>query len=110
YQSQRFNSVSNLDKLTGTPQSVFSHNVGGFTVGGPVRNDKTFFFAGFQQDTRRSTANFLLVAPTAAAVGRLRSLYPSNPRLELYLSTLGDLRGSAAPFPQPLGVDPRTGV
>ena len=110
YQSQRFNSVSNLDKLTRTPKSVFSHNLAGFTVGGPIRRNKTFFFAGFQQDTNRSTANFSLVVPTAASVERLRSLFASNPRLDLYLSTLGDLRGSAAAFPQPLGLDPQTGV
>ena len=84
YQSQRFNSVSNLDKLNGTPKSVFSHNIAGFTLGGPIRKDKTFFFVGFQQDTRHSTANFPLVVPTAAAVERLRSLFPSNPRLDLY--------------------------
>src|SRR5437868_10906945 len=43
YQSQRFNSVSNLDKLNGIPQSVFSNNIFGFTAGGPVRKNKTFF-------------------------------------------------------------------
>lgn len=110
YQSQRFNSVSNLDKLTGTPQSVFSHNVPGFTLGGPIRRNKTFFFGGFQQNTRRSTANFTLVVPTAAAVERLRSLFPSNPRLDLYLGALGELRGTGTPFGQALGVDPQTGV
>src|SRR5262249_61876114 len=52
YQSQRFNSVSNVAKLEQTPKSVFSRNVYGFTLGGPVRKDKTFFFGGFQQDTR----------------------------------------------------------
>jgi hypothetical protein len=110
YQSQRFNSVSNLDKLNGVPKSVFVHNLPGFTVGGPVRKDKTFFFAGFQQDTNRSTANFPLVVPTAASVERLRSLFPSNPRIELYLSTLRDLRGTAAPINLALGVDPQTGL
>src|SRR5207248_9749057 len=64
YQSERFNSVSNLAKTNRTPQSVFSHNVYGFTVGGPVRKDKTFFFGAFQQDTLRSTGNFPLVLPT----------------------------------------------
>src|SRR5262249_49980517 len=59
---------------------------------------------------RRSTANFPLVVPTAAEVERLRSLFPSNPRLNLYLSTLGDLRGTAAPIGLALGVDPQTGV
>src|SRR5260370_15357546 len=98
YQSQRFNSVSNFDKLNGTPKSVFVHNLPGFTVCGPIRNDKTFFFVAFQHDTNRSTTTFRLVVPTAAAVERLRSLFPSNPRLALYLSTLANLRGTAAPI------------
>src|SRR5262249_11915436 len=110
YQSERFNSVSNVDKLGQTPQSVFSHNVYGFTLGGPVHRDRTFFFAGFQQDTSRSTQNISLTVPTEAAVVRLRSLFPSNPRLDLYLKFLGSLRGMAAPFPLQLGDDPITGV
>ena len=110
FQSQRFNSVSNLDKLNGTPKSVFVHNVPGFTLGGPIRKDKTFFFAGFQQDTNRSTTNFPLVVPTSSAVDQLRVLFPSNPRLNLYLSTLGDLRGTANQVSLPLGVDPQTGL
>jgi hypothetical protein len=109
YQSQRFNSVSNVDKLNQIPKSVFSRNIAGFTAGGPIRKDKTFFFAAFQQDTNRSTANFPLVVPTAAAVKRLRAVFPSNPRLDLYLGALGDLRGSA-PIGLALGVDPRTGM
>jgi hypothetical protein len=110
YQSQRFNSVSNVDKLNATPESVFVHNVPGFTIGGPVRKDKTFFFAGVQHDTNRSTANFPLVVPTTAAVDQLRLLFPSNPRLELYLNTLGNLRGTANQISLPLGADPQTGI
>jgi len=110
YQSERFNSVSNLSKTNQTPQSVFSHNVYGFTVGGPVRKDKTFFFGAFQQDTLRSTGNFPLVVPTETAVSQLRSLFPSNPRLDLYLGLLGGLRGTASPIGLQLGDDPLTGV
>ncbi len=110
YQSQRFNSVSNLDKLSGTPKSVFSHNVAGLTGGGPIRRNHTFFFAAFQQDIRRSTANFPLVVPTDEAIQRLRFLFPSNPRLDLYLGTMGNVRGSTAPVRQTLGIDPKTGV
>jgi outer membrane receptor protein involved in Fe transport len=110
YQSQRFNSVSNVDKLNGIPKSVFSRNVSGFTLGGPVRKNKTFFFGGFQQDNSHSTANFKLVVPTEAAVARLRSLFPSNPRLNLYLGPLGGVRGAAAPIDLPLGLDPVTGL
>jgi hypothetical protein len=110
YQSQRFNSVSNLDKLNGIPQSVYSNNIFGFTAGGPVRKNKAFFFAGFQQNDTHSTANFPVQVPTADAVTRLRSLFPGNPRLNLYLSALGDLRGTAVPFSVGLGSDPQTGV
>jgi len=57
YQSQRFDSISNLDRLYGIPQSVFSHNIFGFTAGGPIRRKKTFFYTGFQQDNTHSTSN-----------------------------------------------------
>jgi len=110
YQSQRFDSVSNLDKLNGTPKSVFSRNVYGFTLGGAVRENRTFFFASFQEDALRSTQNFPLTVPTESAVATLRSWFPSNPRLDLYLGLLGGLRGSANPIPLQLGVDPLTGV
>lgn len=110
YQSQRFESISNLDRLTGVPQSVFSNNNYGFTVGGPVRKDRTFFFAAFQQNSLRSTGNYPLEVPTADAVSQLRSLFPGNPRLDLYLSALGDFRGVGAPFDVQLGIDPRTGL
>jgi hypothetical protein len=85
FQSQRSNSVSNLDKLNDTPKSVFSRNVYGFTGGGSVRKDKTFFFGALQQDTLRSTANLPLVVPNRSSVSTLRSLFPANPRLDLYL-------------------------
>ena len=110
YQSQRFNSIDNLDRLTGVPQSVFTNNILGFTAGGPVRKNRTFFFAGFEENKRHSTANFPLQLPTADAVTRLRSLFPSNSRLNLYLGALGDLRGTGAPFPVALGRDPQTGA
>src|SRR5499433_3700710 len=60
YQSQRFNSISNVNRLMGIPQSVFSNNIFGFTAGGPIRKNKTFFFAGFQQNNRHSTASYPL--------------------------------------------------
>ena len=110
YQSQRFDSISNLNRLTGVPQSVFSNNIYGFTLGGPGRKDRTFFFAGFQQSSLHSTANYPLQVPTADAVSRLRSLFPGSPRLDLYLGALGDFRGVGAPFAVQLGIDPRTGV
>jgi hypothetical protein len=113
YQSQRFNSVSNENKMNGEAEAPFHRNIYGFTLGGPIRRNRTFFFAGFQHDARRSDT-FRLTVPTAAAVARLRSLFPAgaNPRLDLYLRFLGDLRGTdlGAPITQDLGTDPVTGI
>src|SRR6516225_4381394 len=92
YQSQRFDSVLSQDRLKGIPQSVFSHNVFGFTAGGPVLKNKTFFFAGFQQDNNHSTKNLPVQIPMADAVTQLQSWFPNNPRLDLYLSALGSPR------------------
>jgi hypothetical protein len=108
YQSQRFNSVSNVDKLNRIPKSVFSRNVAGFTLGGPIRKNRAFFFGAFQQDKHHSTRNFTFVVPTDDARTRLRSLFPSNPRLDLYLTLLGAVRGIAAPIRIALGPDPVT--
>jgi outer membrane receptor protein involved in Fe transport len=110
YQSQRFDSVSNVDKLDGIQQAVFSDNLFGFTAGGPIHKNKTFFFVGFQQQYDHSSSNNLMQVPTAGAVTSLQSLFPKNPRLDLYLGALGNLRGAGAPFNVALGVDPQTGV
>jgi hypothetical protein len=112
YQSHRFNSISNATRLKGLPQSVFSNNVYGFTAGGPLRKDRTFFFTGFQENQKHSTGNYAITAvPTSDAVARLRSLFPNNPRLDLYLNALGDLRGIGGLVTSlALGADPQTGV
>ncbi len=110
YRTQRFNSVSNTAKLNNTPKSVFNNNVYGFTLGGPIIKNKTFAFGGFQKDSFRSTSNFAFTLPTADTVTRLRSLFPNNPRLNLYLDAVGDLRGTANPVNLALGLDPVTSV
>ena len=110
YQSQAFDSLSNLDKASGTSPPSLSDNTYGFTVGGPIKKDRTFFFAALQQDWLQSTGQYSFVVPTASAVATLQSLFPSNPRLDLYLNALGDLRGLANPFPVTLGADPVTGA
>lgn len=108
YRSQRFNSVSNTAKLNATPKDVFSRNIYGFTLGGPIIKNKTFIFGGLQKDSTRSTANFSFNVPTAEAVARLRALFPNNARLDFYLREVGDLRGTATPRAIVLGRDPVT--
>jgi outer membrane receptor protein involved in Fe transport len=108
YRSQRFNSVSNTAKLNGTPKSVFNENIFGFTAGGPIIKNKTFIFGGWQKDPYRATTNFSYVVPTADTVARLRTLFPNNSRLNLYLDAVGDLRGVNNPINLALGLDPVT--
>src|SRR5262249_31944344 len=94
-------------RLNGAARIPFDRHVYGFTAGGPVRKNKTFFFGAFQQDNFRSE-HFKLVLPTESAVATLRKMFPSNPRLDRYLKYLGPLRGSADPFSVQLGQDPIT--
>ena len=110
YRSQRFNSRSNTANLNATDKAVFNQNIYGFTLGGPIIKNKTFVFGGFQRDSFRSTALFTFTVPTAETVSQLRQLFPNNPRLDLYLTALGDLRGTANPRNIDLGLDPVTGA
>jgi outer membrane receptor protein involved in Fe transport len=107
YQSELFNSVSNMDRRNGAPRIPYDRQVYGFTAGGPVHKNKTFFFGAFQHDNFRSR-HYTLVLPTESAVATLRALFPLNPRLDTYLKYLGNLRGTADPFSVQLGRDPIT--
>ncbi|MDD5542504.1 MAG: carboxypeptidase regulatory-like domain-containing protein [Acidobacteriia bacterium] len=109
--SEVFDSLSNTRKLNNNlKKDVYTENVYGFTFGGPIIKNKTFFFGAYQNDLYRSTQNYSNVLPTADAVTKLQSLYPNNPRLALYLNALGSLRGLAQPFAVSLGKDPVSGI
>jgi hypothetical protein len=113
--SQVFDSMDNLRKLNTPPgeepkKPVYTENIYGFTFGGPIIKDKTFFFGGFQQGTRRSTNTASVVLPTEDAVTKLKTLFLNNPRLNLYLNAIGSLRGAANPIGIVLGRDPATNV
>ena len=109
--SQAFNATTNGQRLGGrTRPAVFTENIYGGTIGGPVifpnfgdggpwlynGRDRTFFFFAIQWDKFRSTANFgNFRVPTEAGFQRLRSLFPvgTNQRVDLYLNAIGAARG-----------------
>ena len=106
--------LTNDERVAGLKKpAVFTNNIFGGTVGGPIRKDKTFFFASVLYDRFRATNNssaFLI--PTANGKARLRQLFPagSNPRVDLYLAAWEGLNGLTNPTNVALGADPVTGA
>ena len=89
--------------LTSVP--VVIENDYGFSLGGPIKKDKLFFFGTFQASPFRSTTTASAVVPTVEGFGALRTLFPQgqSANLDRYLSIVGDLRGATNVFQLPLG-------
>jgi outer membrane receptor protein involved in Fe transport len=77
----------------------------GFTVGGPIKRNRTFFFGAFQDQRQRSMSTNNLVTLTANGRATLNSLFPkgSNPRVDLYNDVTAGVTASAQPFNVPMG-------
>ena len=72
----------------------------GFTLGGPIKKNKTFFFGSFQDQRQKSQNTNNLVTPTAAGRATLNQLFPkgSNPRIDLYNEVTGAVNATSQPF------------
>jgi carboxypeptidase family protein/TonB-dependent receptor-like protein len=94
--------------LTSVPVSI--ENDYGFSIGGPIKKDKLFFFGTFQASPFRSTTTASAVVPTAEGFTQLRSLFPQgqSPNLDAYLNIVGDLRGATNVIQIPLGLGRQT--
>jgi hypothetical protein len=63
------NSVFNArDFFNSGPKSSYSQNQGGFTLGGPIRRDKTFFFGDFQGFRNSAPVDIVATVPTSQEV------------------------------------------
>jgi hypothetical protein len=81
--------------LTSVP--VYTQNSFGFSLGGPIKKDKLFFFGTFQPTlTRAGGRSASAVVPTEAGFNLLRSLFPegASANLDRYLGVVGGLRGT----------------
>lgn len=99
--NNRLNTLTPGEKrngLTRVPQ--FKENTFGFSIGGPVIQNKLFFFGTFQPDFTRSSTVATGIVPTEAGFNQLRSLFPvgTNPNLDRFLSIVGSNRGTVSPF------------
>lgn len=76
-----------IEELTETPK--FNENTFGFSVGGPIKKNKLFFFYTFQRDLYRAGGvSSVAITPSAAGIAQIRALVPAgqNPTLDQYLA------------------------
>lgn len=88
-----------------------TQNIYSGTLGGPIIHNRTFFFASYQQDRRRSSATAQLTTATAAGRAALRTLFPAgvNANVDLYLTSTANAVANASPFNIALGPNALTG-
>ena len=103
-----FNRISRLasngfqNNANGVPRGVFTRNQFGYTIGGPVKRDKLFFFNSTEWTRVRSTGEVLSIVPTpqliAASSAATRAYFSgfslrANARPTGQVLTVGDLVG-----------------
>lgn len=79
-----------IENLTEVPK--FNENTLGFSLGGPIKKNKLFFFGTFQADLfRAGGVSGSAIVPTAAGAAQLRAMVAPgvNPALDQYLAVVG---------------------
>src|SRR5262249_19808311 len=79
---------------TESRKSVFQNSNFGASLGGPIVDDKTFFFLAYEGQHERVRSDFALQVPTTAQIAKARSIaesvsfltQPVNPALDKILS------------------------
>jgi hypothetical protein len=77
------NYLHDLDGTQAKPR--YTHNQFGYSVGGPVKRDKVFFFSSTEWTRIRSAANVVAMVPTSDLIGL------ANTNTQTFFSTYGKL-------------------
>jgi len=86
-----------IEELTEVPK--FNQNTFGFSLGGPIKRNKLFFFGTSQADLYRAGGvSSTAITPTAEGAQALRALVPAgtNPALDQYLAIVNTFLATAA--------------
>ena len=112
HQNSALDSADAADKFNQSPKAKYHDNTFGFSLGGPIKKDKLFYFGTYQWDRYLSSANggVAFRMPTQAGYDYLASNFGSNPQVQKLMTAVGDLRGLASVSNIALGPDPVTGV
>ena len=81
-----------IEQLTEVPK--FNENTFGFSIGGPIKKNKLFFFGTFQRDLfRAGGVSSTVITPSASGLAALRALVAPgvNPAFDQYLAIVGTL-------------------
>jgi hypothetical protein len=90
YNSNAFNSRSNLDKRTFTKAPWRNEHQRAFTIGGPAIKNRTFFFGSLLRstDNRFASGTAIGAAPTEAGRQALQSIASTRPQIRALLENL----------------------
>jgi hypothetical protein len=90
YNGNALNARSNLDKLTFPKAPWRVENQFGTSMGGPIKKDKTFFFASLLRwtDHRIASGNAITGAPTVDGQSILRNIAGTRPQVQALLANL----------------------
>lgn len=71
--NDKLNARNFFETLPGATKGPFKNSNYGGTVGGPIKHDRTFFFAGFEGERGRPSSSLAVTVPGAADIASARA-------------------------------------
>ncbi|MBZ5602284.1 MAG: TonB-dependent receptor [Acidobacteriia bacterium] len=71
--NDKLNARNFFETLPGATKGPFKNNNYGATIGGPIKRNRTFFFAGFESERGRPSSSLAISVPGAADIAAARS-------------------------------------